>query len=50
MIFVSYNQRDTWDGRVNGIVAPNDVYVWKAILKGYDGTEYKKTGHVSLLR
>jgi len=50
MIFISYNRRETWDGRVNGIMAPNGVYVWKVLLKGFDGTDYKKTGHVSLLR
>jgi len=50
MIFISYSQRETWDGRVNGIIAPNGVYVWKVFLKGFDGTDYKKTGHVSLLR
>ena len=50
MIFISYNRRDTWDGRVNGIMSPNGVYVWRVFLTGFDGSEFKKTGHVSLLR
>jgi len=50
MIYHSVGKRDTWDGRVNGIMSPNGVYVWKIMLIGYDGTEYQKTGHVSLIR
>ena len=35
---------------LNGIMAPNGVYLWKILLIGYDGEEYGKTGHVSLIR
>ena len=50
MIYHSVGKRETWDGRVNGIIAPNGVYIWKMQLTGYDGTDYEKTGHVSLIR
>jgi gliding motility-associated-like protein len=50
IIYHSVGKRDTWDGRVNGIMSPNGVYVWKILLTGYDATEYQKTGHVSLIR
>jgi len=50
IIYHSVGKRDSWDGRANGIMSPNGVYVWKILLTGYDGTEYKKTGHVSLIR
>ena len=50
IIYHSESKRDTWDGRVGGIMSPNGVYVWKILLIGFDGTEYKKTGHVSLIR
>jgi len=50
MIYHSVEKRDTWDGRVNGIISPNGVYIWKILLTGYDDTEYEKTGHVSLIR
>ena len=50
IIYHSEGERDTWDGRVGGIMSPNGVYIWKILLIGFDGTEYKKTGHVSLIR
>jgi gliding motility-associated-like protein len=50
MIYHSVGKRETWDGRVNGVIAPNGVYIWKMQLTGYDGTDYEKTGHVSLIR
>ena len=50
IIYHSLGKRDSWDGRANGIMSPNGVYIWKILLTGYDGTEYQKTGHVSLIR
>ena len=41
----------SWDGRVNGNIAEQGVYVWKlntAIRCQFDDHEY--TGHVTLLR
>jgi gliding motility-associated-like protein len=50
MIYHSFEKRAVWDGMVNGVMSANGVYVWKAIITGYDGVGYKKKGHVSLLR
>ena len=50
VIFESDDQRLKWDGRINGTPAPEDVYVWKYELRGYDQTEFKRIGHVSLIR
>ena len=50
LLYTSFSSRDKWDGRYKGVLVEQDVYIWKAKLFGYDGTEYKKTGHVSLLR
>ena len=40
-----------WDGTVDGTEAPQDVYVWKLIVKdAYSGDRVERIGHVTLLR
>jgi len=50
LVFLSESQRNAWDGRINGNMAPIGVYVWQYTLIGYDTSEFKRTGHVSLIR
>jgi gliding motility-associated-like protein len=39
-----------WDGTVNGIQAPTDVYIYRIRVRKRDGVESTKTGEVTLLR
>jgi len=39
-----------WDGTVNGLPAPTDVYIYRVRVKKKDGMELSKTGEVTLLR
>ncbi|MBL0128381.1 MAG: gliding motility-associated C-terminal domain-containing protein [Flavobacteriales bacterium] len=40
-----------WDGKVDGTLAQQDVYVWKLIVKdAYSGDRVERIGHVTLLR
>lgn len=51
LIFESHNIDSWWDGRYNGTLAQQDVYVWKLVLKRGSNTEKKQyMGHVTLLR
>jgi len=42
--------RDTWDGTINGLDAPSDVYVYRATIKLETGEETVEKGDVTLLR
>jgi len=51
LIHESKGPTPSWDGRVNGTLAKNDVYVWKLKARmscGYD--EMERIGHVTLVR
>ena len=37
-----------WDGKVKGVNAPNDVYVYKLLVEFLDGTTQKLNGHITL--
>jgi gliding motility-associated-like protein len=39
-----------WDGRLNGIPAPQDTYVWEVAGQDYEGKTISKKGTVILLR
>jgi gliding motility-associated-like protein len=39
-----------WDGTINGLPAPTDVYIYRVEVRKRDGTPQEKTGHVHLLR
>ncbi|MDD3875212.1 MAG: PKD domain-containing protein [Bacteroidales bacterium] len=51
LIFESDNINSAWDGRSssNFMVLPQDVYVYKIILKDINGKEHRFVGHVTLL-
>lgn len=56
VIFHTENPAYGWDGRVNGVEAPNDVYVWRMEYKfiektdGDEGINHKQLGHVTIMR
>ncbi len=49
-IFESNDICTGWDGYVNNMMAPQDVYVWKVSGKYNSGTVFRKIGNVTLLR
>ena len=49
-IFTSTDLCQGWDGYVNGVMAPQDVYVWKVSVVYKNGHPDKKYGSVTLLR
>ena len=49
-IFVSNELCKGWDGYVDGVLAPQDVYVWKVSVIYRNGKPDKKYGSVTLLR
>jgi gliding motility-associated-like protein len=50
LVFEGLNPDDTWDGEVNGLPAPADVYVWWARYQLPDQPEVIEKGNVTLLR
>lgn len=51
-IYESDDLSEGWDGRANdgSAIAQQDVYVYKVILKDFEGRTHKYNGHVSLLK
>ena len=49
-IFLTTNPQEGWDGRINGIIAPMNVYVWYIEYKLPDGTPMERTGTVTLVK
>ncbi len=56
VIFHSENPAFGWDGKINGVEAMNDVYVWRMEYRfiekvdGDQGVNHKQLGHVTVLR
>ncbi|NBC82680.1 MAG: PKD domain-containing protein, partial [Bacteroidetes bacterium] len=50
LIFESHSIDQGWDGRVNGSIAPQDVYVWKVKGTYISGQSFVKSGDVTLMR
>lgn len=56
VIFHSESPSFGWDGKINGVEAPNDVYVWRMEYRfiekvsGDQGVNHKQLGHVTVLR
>ena len=56
VIFHSESPTNGWDGKINGVEAPNDVYVWRMEyrfiekVEGDQGVHHKQLGHVTILR
>ncbi|MBN1158043.1 MAG: PKD domain-containing protein [Bacteroidales bacterium] len=49
MIFESFDRETGWDGYVNGMMAKEDVYVWKVEGKYSNGQTFVQSGDVTLL-
>jgi len=49
-IFMTTNPQEGWDGRVNGVVVPLNVYVYYIEYKTPDGTIMERTGTVTLVK
>ncbi len=49
-IFLTTNPQEGWDGRINGVVAPMNVYVYHMEYKMPDGTMMERTGTVTLVK
>ena len=49
MIFYSDNVSIGWDGYINGKLAPQDVYAWKATAVLSNGNRLEEVGNVTLL-
>jgi len=49
-VFESNNPETGWDGYIDGKIGAQDVYVWKLSGKYKNGTIFKATGDVTLLR
>jgi hypothetical protein len=49
MIFHSNQVGVGWDGYVNGRLAPQDVYAWKASATFSNGHQWQRVGNVTLL-
>lgn len=56
VIFHTTSPNEGWDGNVNGVPAPNEVYVFRMEYKfieksdGTEGFEQKQMGHVTIMR
>lgn len=56
VIFHSESPANGWDGKINGVEAPNDVYVFRMEYRfiekvdGDQGVNHKQLGHVTILR
>lgn len=50
LVFQDSNFKTGWDGRVNGQLQPQDVYVYILDVTFVDGTRYSKKGDITLLR
>jgi gliding motility-associated-like protein len=50
LVFEGLNPDDAWNGEVNGLPAPADVYVWWARYQLPDQSEVLEKGDVTLLR
>jgi len=52
LIFETSNMNQHWDGRVQGKpeIVQEDVYVWKVVLKDFNGGMHQYVGHVSVIK
>ncbi|MFH0893575.1 MAG: FG-GAP-like repeat-containing protein [Bacteroidota bacterium] len=48
-LFASNNFNQRWDGKYNGRLVEQGVYIWLAIVKEIDGRPQKYEGHVSVI-
>ncbi|MCC6684141.1 MAG: gliding motility-associated C-terminal domain-containing protein, partial [Bacteroidia bacterium] len=44
------NPNEGWDGKFNNRECQQDVYAWELTLTGFNGSPYKYSGTVTLVR
>lgn len=49
-VFLTTNPQEGWDGRINGVLAPMNVYVYHLEYQDPDGTPMELTGTVMLMK
>ncbi|MEO8763488.1 MAG: PKD domain-containing protein [Ginsengibacter sp.] len=49
-VYETNNRKSAWDGTFNGKLQPLDVYAYTLDVTFSDGTKYRKTGDITLLR
>ncbi|MET0393896.1 MAG: PKD domain-containing protein [Chitinophagaceae bacterium] len=49
-VFETANRNEGWNGRVNGVVQPMDVYAYTLDVEFFDGTKATKKGDITLIR
>lgn len=49
-MYYSENPGDGWDGKHNGRLVSPGVYYYVIEARGADGVEYKRNGHINILR
>jgi len=49
-VYETNNRKSAWDGTFNGKIQPVDVYAYTLDVTFSDGTKYRKTGDITLLR
>ena len=49
-VYETNNTKSAWDGTFNGKIQPLDVYAYTLDVTFSDGTKYRKTGDITLLR
>ena len=50
LIFQTGNTKQGWDGKYNGVLQPQEVYVYVLNVTFTNGTTYRKKGDITLLR
>jgi len=50
LIYEGNGLRSKWDGTINGVESPIDVYIYKYKLRDYSNQTHELIGHVSLIR
>ena len=50
LVFETDDINEGWDGRFNGDIAPEGVYVWIAKGRFVSGKEYNKSGQVLIVK
>ena len=49
-IFETVNTKEGWNGRVNGKVAPDGIYIWRIKYQNHRSINFEENGHFSLIR
>ena len=49
-VFETSNRKQGWDGKVNGVIQPMDVYAYTLSVEFFDGTKTTKKGDITLIR